>query len=39
VQTQWVGKSPAQNFDWLQAHTQLTPIVQHAPFVLYLVEP
>jgi hypothetical protein len=39
VQTQWVGKSPAQNFDWLQAHTQLTPIAQHAPFVLYLVEP
>jgi hypothetical protein len=39
VQTQWVGKSPAQNFDWLQRHTRLTPIAQYDDFVLYQITP
>ena len=39
VQTQWAGKSPAQHYAWLQAHTQLTPLAQYDGFVLYQVDP
>ncbi len=38
VQTQWVGKSPAQNWDWLQTHTTVTPLAPYEPFVLYQVQ-
>ncbi len=39
VQSQWVGKSPAQNLAWLQSHTRLTPIAQYDDFVLYQITP
>ena len=39
VQTQWVGKSPAQHVAWLQAHSHLVPIAHYDAFVLYRVAP
>lgn len=39
IQTQWAGKSPAQNLAWLQTHTRLTPLAQYDDFVLYQVAP
>jgi hypothetical protein len=39
AQTQWAGRSPGENFAWLQTHTHLTPIARYGPFVLYRVEP
>ena len=39
VQTQWAGKSPAQNLAWLQAHSRLIPIARYDSYVLYQVAP
>jgi 4-amino-4-deoxy-L-arabinose transferase-like glycosyltransferase len=39
VQRQWVGRSPGENYAWLQNHTRLTPIARYDDFVLYRVAP
>ncbi|MFO7537996.1 MAG: hypothetical protein R6X32_08040 [Chloroflexota bacterium] len=39
VQRQWAGRSPGENYAWLQSHTRLTPIARYDDFVLYRVMP
>jgi 4-amino-4-deoxy-L-arabinose transferase-like glycosyltransferase len=39
IRTQWAGKSPAQNLDWLQAYNELTSITQYGSYMLYQVTP
>jgi 4-amino-4-deoxy-L-arabinose transferase-like glycosyltransferase len=39
VQRQWVGRSPGENYAWLQNHTCLTPIARYDDFVLYRITP
>jgi 4-amino-4-deoxy-L-arabinose transferase-like glycosyltransferase len=38
IQSQWTGKSPAQNFAWLQTQATLMPIDTYGSLVLYQVE-
>lgn len=38
IQSQWAGKSPEQNYTWLQTHTKLTPTATYGSLVLYEVE-
>ena len=39
VQTQWLGKSPQQNFRWLQEHAHLKQLADFSPFILYQISP
>ncbi len=38
IQTQWQGKTPALNYQWLQTHTSLTKIGDFPPYSLFKLE-
>lgn len=38
VETQWQGRSPERNYEWLQEHTELAEMGGFSPYVLFEVD-
>ncbi len=38
IASQWIGKSPQLNYQWLQENTTLREIGRHPPYTLFNIE-
>jgi len=38
IESQWIGKSPQLNYQWLQENTTIREIGRHPPYTLYYIE-
>lgn len=39
IETQWIGRAPYRNYQWLQQEASLLRLGQHRNFVLYRIQP